>query len=101
MLGTIDLLQELLDPKSKFAVGDNLTLADATVAPFLISLYTMSKPEMNVSFEGEMGKLLAALKDEKYARFSKYAEAVIAHPTVVKTFDEVCLPTGCRVVWRH
>ena len=87
----IDTLQNLLDPRSdgKYFVGDRITLADATIAPFAIALANFGRPEIAPKSDGEVAKLLAALKGEKYAVFNRYSQGLVEHPTVKATFNEV------------
>jgi glutathione S-transferase len=85
----IDAIQRFLDPKRKFFLGDKITLADAVVAPFLSYLHTMSGPRIKLKEDGEIAKLVSALKEKKNSTFMKYVGAVVAHPSVKETFDEV------------
>jgi glutathione S-transferase len=89
VLGHIEKTQSLLDPKLNFFAGDKITLADAVLAPFFCSLHLMAGPRFSLKEDGEMAKLLNALKEDKYSTFLKYLETLASHPTVKGTFDEV------------
>jgi glutathione S-transferase len=87
----IDTLQGLLDPKSDstYFVGDRITLADATIAPFAIALANFGRSEIAPKSDGEIAKLLAALKGEKYAVFNRYSQGLVDHPSVKANFNDV------------
>jgi glutathione S-transferase len=89
VLEHVEKAQSLLDPKLKFFAGDKITHADAVLAPFLYSLHLMAGPRFSLKEDGEMSKLLSALKEDKYSTFLKYLETLASHPTVKGTFNEV------------
>ncbi|KAH9925612.1 thioredoxin-like protein [Epithele typhae] len=73
---------------STFAVGDALTLADVAVAPFLFRNEYLMRHEIGKYPLGEGKKFIDHLEGPEFVRFREYAEAVKAHPSVKKTYDE-------------
>ncbi|KAH9935207.1 thioredoxin-like protein [Epithele typhae] len=81
-------LQARLGASTKFAVGDALTLADVAVAPYLPRNEYLMRHEIGKYPLGDGKKFLDRLAGPEFARFREYAEAVKAHPSVEKTYDE-------------
>jgi len=63
-----------------FGGSQELTLAEALVAPFLVRLYDASE-------EGELAPKALAEKLNALPNFSKWAEAVRARPSVTGIYD--------------
>jgi glutathione S-transferase len=86
MFKEIEAIQDLLS-EGKYAMGDDFTIADISVAPFF--------GRMNISLEdgymGEEGKKgYERLKGEKkYEKIWKYIENVTGRESFKDTFDEV------------
>jgi glutathione S-transferase len=77
----LEAVEALLPTDKVFAVGDNFTVADAAVAPFLLQL------GVYISLHDEEG-VGAALRSEKLTRVSKYTQALKEHPSVKSSWDE-------------
>jgi glutathione S-transferase len=82
ILPGLQAIQAMLPADKTFALGDELTAADASVAPFLLHLPAF----LNARDTEGVG---AALHSEKLARLSKYYQALKEHPSVISTYDEV------------
>jgi glutathione S-transferase len=88
ILEAIEALQALLPENGKWALGDDFSIADVSIAPFLARGEITFKNEF-VANEGDGAKILNALQSPKYARFWKYFQDLKSRPSFVKTFDEV------------
>jgi glutathione S-transferase len=84
-------VEALLPTDKVFAVGDNFTIADAAVVPFLLHL------GVYISLRDEEG-VGAALRSEKLTRLSKYIQALKEHPSVKSSWDEPEVRQRVRVL---
>jgi glutathione S-transferase len=84
----IDALQALLPTEGKWVLGDQFSVADIAIAPFLARSEVSFQNELFVN-EGEGKKVLEALRSPKYARFWQYFQDLKTRPSFVKTFDAV------------
>lgn len=90
MLQSIDALQSLLSPNEKYAVGDEVTLADITVFPFFLRTEISLGGDHGAYDEGCGKKVWEMLMtDEKYALFRNYYGALKARDTFKSSYDEV------------
>ncbi|GLB39376.1 putative glutathione [Lyophyllum shimeji] len=98
VFNALDKLQALL-PAEGFAIGNEFTIADASVAPFLARLEVILKMGFG-SFKDGTGKNVyeTLQSDPKFARYRKYYSDLTARESFKKTWDEeeVC-PYAQRV----
>ena len=93
LLQAIEALQDLLptENKGRLAIGDDFTIADASVAPFLAPMEVALKNDYGAYAQGEGTKAYQLLQsDPKYARFRKYFSDLKARDSLKSTLDEVC-----------
>ncbi|KDQ53770.1 hypothetical protein JAAARDRAFT_197211 [Jaapia argillacea MUCL 33604] len=83
----IEELQALIE--GKYALGDEWSIADAALTPFLARLELSLRKGFGGFKEGEGTKLLGRLKEgTKFEVFWKYFENVTQRESFKKTFDE-------------
>ncbi|KAJ7258383.1 glutathione S-transferase [Mycena haematopus] len=81
-------LQALLPADKTYAVGDEYTVADIAIAPFLARMEVWLKNDIGAYKEGE-GKKAAEyfFEGDRFARLVKYFEAIKARDSFKATFD--------------
>jgi len=90
ILKGVEAIQELL-PAEGFAIGQDYTIADASIAPFVARVRLVLKNDFGAFKEGEGKKAFISLdEDPKYERFRKYFQDLTDRPSFKATFDEVC-----------
>lgn len=92
VLSVIEVIQDLLpvETKGSFAVGDEFTIADASIAPFLGRLEVFLKNDIGAYEPGLGTKAWNILQsDHKYARYRKYFASIKSRDSFKATFDEV------------
>jgi len=89
LLSGLETIQSLLPEGKKFAVGDEFTIADAAIAPFLARIATTLGNDIGVFTEGEGKKTYEAIwKSPKFAKLQKYYENVTTRSSFRETWDE-------------
>lgn len=89
-LEVIDTLQGLLPAEGKWALGDQFSVADVAIAPFIARAEILFQNEF-LANEGDGAKILEALQSPRYTRFWQYFQDLKARPSFIKTFDAVRL----------
>ncbi|KAH7912760.1 glutathione S-transferase C-terminal-like protein [Hygrophoropsis aurantiaca] len=89
VLQGIDAIQPLLPEPGKFAVGDQFSVADIAIAPFIARLFLAAQHDIGKYEAGDGHKLLSALAAPKFAKFNAYKTLVLERPSVIATFDNV------------
>lgn len=87
----VEMIQGLLSESGEFAVGDRYTIADACIAPLLSRLKITYETDIGAFPVGQGTKLGGELKAPKYAKFMKYAQAMLERQSLRDTNDEVRL----------
>ncbi|KAG1733987.1 thioredoxin-like protein [Suillus lakei] len=87
----VEMIQGLLSESGEFAVGDHYTIADACIAPLLLRLKITYETDIGAFPVGQGTKLGEELKALKYAKFMKYAQAMLERPSLRDTSDEAYL----------
>jgi glutathione S-transferase len=78
-------VQALLPADAKFAVGDEVTIADLAILPFVARIELLIQHEM-LDGTAELG---AALKEPRLERAVRYFEELKARKSFKETFDAV------------
>ncbi|RXW14521.1 hypothetical protein EST38_g11334 [Candolleomyces aberdarensis] len=95
VLPAIDAIQDLLPPQGGYAVGNDWTIADAAITPFLARALVTFKHDIGAYDEGEGKKVWELLQtDSKYARFRKYYADVTSRQSFKETFFEDIIVEG-------
>lgn len=92
VLKAVEDIQDLLpqEGRGKYAIGDEFTLADISVAPFFARVDVILKNDFGLHAKGEAKKVYDVLQsDPKYARFRQYFADLKARESYQNTFDEV------------
>ena len=91
-----EAIQALLPPQG-FAVGE-FSLADIAIAPFFARLELLLENDLGPwpAGKGEGPKILALLREPKFARINAYWEALKARPSFQATWDRVRRFSRCR-----
>jgi len=92
----VEAIQSLLPPegKGKYAVGDEFTVADAAILPFIARMEVSFANDIGSYPQGEGKKAYAVLEtDPKYARFRQYFSDLKERESFKKTFDEQYIKT--------
>ncbi|KAI5823761.1 thioredoxin-like protein [Schizophyllum commune Tattone D] len=85
----VEFLQSLLPPNSKYAVGDQYTIADIAATPFFARAELTFRNDIGVFAKGEGLKAWNALQTEpKFARWREYYANLKERESFKKTFDE-------------
>jgi len=85
----LETLQAELVPDVKYAIADNITIADAAVAPFLLRVELTLRHDLGVFADGEGKKLHELVStDPKFKRLWSYIQALKERQSVVETFPE-------------
>ena len=90
ILAGIERIQGLLprEGEGKYAVGNEFTIADAAIVPFIARLDLVLDL---VKAKAAKDVLTTLKEDKKYARFRTYVQDVKGRESFKKTWDEVCL----------
>ena len=88
-LKAIDSLQGLLSDSGEYVVGDSFTIADACITPLIHRLQLSIDYDIGKFPVGNGPKFGELLKDPKYAKFAKYANAATARPVAKENWDAV------------
>lgn len=89
LVSGLESVQDLLPEGKKFAVGDDFTIADAAIAPFLARIATTLGNDIGAFTEGEGKKVYETIwKSPKFAKLQKYYENLTARSSVRETYDE-------------
>lgn len=120
LLPAFDSIVELLPKKGGFAVGDQWSIGDAAVVPFIARALVVLERDIDAYKEGQGRKVREILDtDAKYERFRRYYQDNSERPSFKKTWDEVrrwcdrslpdiltkmihnlSLECNCRSVWQ-
>jgi glutathione S-transferase len=84
-----EMVQGLLPESGEFAVGDHYTIADACIAPLLSRLKVTYETDIGGFQVGQGHKLGEELKTSKFAKFMRYAQAMLERPSLRDSSDEV------------
>jgi glutathione S-transferase len=86
----VKAIQSLLPANGKYALGDEFTIADAAILPFLARGEVALSNDIGKYPEGEGHKAYQKLSsDPEYARFWKYFNDLKDRESFKKTFDPV------------
>jgi glutathione S-transferase len=86
----VKAVQSLLPANSKYALGDEFTIADAAILPFIARAEIAMSNDIGKYPEGEGSKAYQKLStDPEYARFWKYFNDLKTRESFKKTFDPV------------
>jgi glutathione S-transferase len=88
----VKAIQDLLpaEGKGEYAIGDEFTLADAAIAPFIGRVDLTLKNDLGAYQEGEGTKIYETLQSNtKFSRFGRYAQHLKDRASFKGTFDEV------------
>jgi glutathione S-transferase len=89
LLKSVDVVQSLLSPNAEFAVGNQYTLADIAVLPFLARMELCLKNDLGAYPEGTGPKIYDILaNDEKYSLYRRYLSTLKSRDSFRATFDE-------------
>jgi len=88
LLAAVEAIQDILPTSGSYAIGEQYTIADIAITPFLGRLMVASSNDLGKFPAGQGSEFLKALSNEKYAKFSAYANRVLARPSYRVTFDE-------------
>ncbi len=89
LVSGLEAIQSLLPEGKKFAVGDEFTIADAAIAPFLARIVTTLGNDIGVFTEGEGKKAYEVIwKSPKFAKLQKYYANLTARSSFRDTWDE-------------
>jgi len=90
LLDAIRAIQTLLpDPgDGQYAIGEEYTIADVAIAPFLARLEICLKHDLGSYAEGEGPKVYELLGGIEFRKFVTYAYAIMDRDSFVATFDE-------------
>ncbi|KAI0765442.1 hypothetical protein C8Q74DRAFT_1220184 [Fomes fomentarius] len=81
-------VQRLLPAEEGYALGEQWSIADAVVMPFLLRIpLTLALKPFTVK-EGEAEKAVEALESPRFARISRYIKQNLARPSFAATWDE-------------
>ena len=89
LLAGFEAIQNLLPADKAFAVGDEVTIADLAIAPFLARTEVAIKNEIGKYKAGEGLKVYEIYKSDKFSKLRNYFERIKARDSFKKTFDEV------------
>jgi len=97
VLQGVETVQSLLPDKGAFFLGDTFSAAEIDTAPFLGRFELVLKHNVGAFSEAEGAQVYNTLKtDPKYAKFRKWAEAVLARPSVKSTLPENKIVEGFK-----
>ncbi|KLO10067.1 glutathione S-transferase [Schizopora paradoxa] len=89
LISGLETIQSLLPEGKKFAVGDEFTIADAAIAPFLTRIATTLGNDIGVYEEGQGKKVYETIwKSPKFAKLQKYYENLTERSSVRETYNE-------------
>lgn len=98
----LDVIQDQLPPidKGKYIFGDEFTLADIAIAPFLgRSLLIQLKNGFGRFDKEEAKRGWENFQGPKYERLRRYIDDITARPSWQSTFDEVCGKIYVKLVY--
>ncbi|TRM59558.1 thioredoxin-like protein [Schizophyllum amplum] len=85
----LESLQALLPATSKYAIGDEYTIADVAATPFFARLEVALRDDFGAFAQGEGPKAWKTLTTEpRFARWREYYANLKARESFKKTFDE-------------
>ncbi|KAJ7290478.1 hypothetical protein C8J57DRAFT_1029630, partial [Mycena rebaudengoi] len=91
----LGILEDLLSPNATFAISDEYTAADIAITPFLVRTEVALKNDIGAYKEGEGKKAYDVIfSGERFARISKYFNAIKARESFAATFDEDYIKEG-------
>ena len=92
LIAGLEFIQDLLPDGKKYALGDDFTIADAAIAPFLARIETTMKNDIGVFKSGEGKKTWEQIfTSPKFEKFQKYFENIKSRDSFKSTWDEVRL----------
>jgi glutathione S-transferase len=89
LLAAAEAIQNILPASGSYAVGDQYTIADIAITPFLARLKVTSTNEIGNFAVGQGSEFLKALSGEKYANFHAYVGHLLDRESFRATFDAV------------
>ncbi|EJD05528.1 uncharacterized protein FOMMEDRAFT_165926 [Fomitiporia mediterranea MF3/22] len=84
----VEAIQALLTDDKKFAVSDDLTIADAAIAPFLARVFLSTKNDLGNFAPGEGRKVFEVLNSPRFSKLTNYYKRIEARESFKSTFDE-------------
>ena len=87
-----DDIQSLI--RGNFAVGNQFTIADAAILPFLARIEISLENDIGAYPEGDGLKALKELKSPKYSKIQAYYEGLKSRNSFQKTFNAVGVDLG-------
>jgi len=101
LLKAIEFIQDLLPESAKFAVGDNYTIADACITPFIHRLLLNIEADIGKFPVGTGPRVGGLLNTPKYAKFMAYVRAMVDRPIAKEVFDvDIVKPVYMKVFGR-
>ncbi|PAV20382.1 glutathione S-transferase [Pyrrhoderma noxium] len=88
LLAGFEAIQDILPADKAFAVGDEVTIADLAIAPFLARAEVAIKNDIGKYKAGEGVKAYEIYKSDKFSKLRNYFERIKARDSFKKTFDE-------------
>lgn len=92
LLTSAEAIQNILPATGGYAVGNQYTIADIALTPFIARLKVASANEVGKFPVGQGSEFLAALSGEKYDKFHAYVGRLFDRKSHQATFDAVCSP---------
>ena len=97
LLAAVEAIQDILPATGTYAMGEQYTIADISITPFIARLKFVSSNELGRYPVGQGKELLQTLNEPRYAKFSGYAECALDRQSFQTTFDVVrCSIKGSR-----
>lgn len=95
-----DKVQSLLSDGTTYAIGDNFSIADTSVGPWLARIELLLENEFFGKFDkSSIVNVVEVYNSPKYDRLREYNRRVQARPSVKKTYLKVSNTTPCPTWW--
>lgn len=95
-----DKVQSLLSNGTTYAIGDEFSIADISVGPWLARIELLLENEFFGKFDkNSVTSVVEVYKSPKYDRLREYNRRVQARPTVKKTYLRVSNNIPCLAWW--
>ncbi|KAG9311884.1 glutathione S-transferase C-terminal-like protein [Chiua virens] len=94
LLTAAEVIQNILPAAGKYAVGDQYTIADIAITPFVARLRVVAANELGKYLTGKGNEFLGVLGGEKYAKFNTYVERLLERQSFRETFDVESIKVG-------
>lgn len=94
LLTAVEAIQDILPATGGYAVGEQYTIADIAITPFIARLKVAATNEVGKYPVGQGREFLQALGGQKYAKYYAYARRLLDRQSYQATFDAVCYSVG-------